>query len=1068
MLELFGTIPISGEDAPAVVGSGMNESISSPFIRYPIGTSLLMAGILFVGLVAYPLLPVAPLPQVDFPTIQISASLPGASPETMASSVAQPLERQLAQIPGVAQMTSTSSLGSTAVTMQFELNRSIDGAANDIQAAINAAGGQLPKNLPSPPTYRKVNPADSPILILSATSDTLPLTTVSDRTDAQLAQQISQISGVAQVFIGGQQKPSIRIQIDPTKLVAKGLSLEDVRAQIATTTVDSPKGNIDGEKRAYTIYANDQLTDSKDWNDVIIAYRNGGPLRIRDIGRAVAGPEDMKTAAWADGKRGVFLVIFKQPGANVIDTVERIKAQLPRLIAAIPPAIKIKMMSDRTLTIRAAVEDVQITLLITILLVVMVIFIFLRSIWATVIPSVTVPLALLGACSLMWAFGYTLDNLSLMALTIAVGFVVDDAIVMLENISRYIEQGERPLAAAFKGASEIGFTIVSISVSLVAVLIPLLLMGGIIGRLFREFAVTLSMAILVSLVVSLTLTPMMASRFLRAHSEVKHGRLYQWSERAFERLLHAYERGLDLALRHSLTTLCIFFATVALSVYLFVIIPKGFFPQQDNGFLTAVSETAQDISFADMKRHQEELSNIVQADPAVDSIAMFIGGGGTPLNSGRMYITLKPREQRNANAQQIIARLRPKLEKVEGARLYMQASQDVRLGGRATRTQFEFTLQDANLAELNEWAPKILAAMRKLPQLRDVATDQQTEGTTLDLSIDRDTASRYGIQPQLIDDTLYDAFGQRQVTQYFTQVNSYHVILEIVPELQGKLGTLEKLYIKSPTTGEQVPISVFCKWTTVPVRPLSIAHQGQFPAITISFNLAQDVALGQATAAVQKAVLELRAPATLNSSFQGTAQAFQHSLGTVPLLILAALVVVYLILGVLYESYIHPLTILSTLPSAGVGALAILMAFGFDFSLIALIGIILLIGIVKKNGIMMVDFAIAAERDEHLSPEQSIRKAALLRFRPIMMTTMAALLGGVPLMLGTGTGSEIRQPLGYAMVGGLLVSQALTLFTTPVVYLYLDRLSNALSRWSSRKAGGSQESKPEALKDAAE
>ncbi len=710
----------------------MNESISSPFIRYPVGTSLLMAGILFVGVVAYPLLPVAPLPQVDFPTIQVTATLPGGSPETMASSVAQPLERQLAQIPGVAQMTSTSSLGSTAVTIQFDLNRNIDGAANDIQGAINAASGQLPKNLPSPPTYRKVNPADSPVLLLSATSDTLPLINVSDAVDAQLGQQISQISGVAQVFIGGQQKPAIRVQIDPAKLVAKGLTLEDVRNQIAITTVDSPKGNIDGEKRAYTIYANDQLLDPKDWNDVIIAYRNGGPLRIREIGRAVAGPEDMKQAAWADGKRGVFLVIFKQPGANVIETVDRIKAQLPRLIAALPSAIKIKIISDQTLTIRAAVADVQLTLAITIVLVVMVIFIFLRSFWATVIPTVTVPLALLGACALMWAFGYTLDNLSLMALTIAVGFVVDDAIVMLENITRYVEQGEKPLDAAFRGASEIGFTILSISVSLVAVLIPLLLMGGVIGRLFREFAVTLAMAIFVSLVVSLTLTPMMASRFLRAHGETKHGKFYRWSERAFDRLLHAYERGLDLALRWSLTTLCIFFATVALSVYLFVIIPKGFFPQQDNGFLTAVSETSQDISFADMKRHQEELSAIVQADPAVDSIAMFIGGGGTALNSGRMYVTLKPHDERNANAQQIIARLRPKLEKVEGARLYMQASQDVRLGGRATRTQFEFTLQDANLAELNEWAPKILAKMQTLPELRDVATDQQTTGHDAD------------------------------------------------------------------------------------------------------------------------------------------------------------------------------------------------------------------------------------------------------------------------------------------------------------------------------------------------
>jgi HAE1 family hydrophobic/amphiphilic exporter-1 len=1028
------------------------NSISAPFIRYPIATSLLMAGILFVGLVAYPLLPVAPLPQVDFPTIQVTAQLPGASPETMASSVAQPLERQFAQIPGIAQMTSTSYLGTASVTIQFDLNRAIDGAANDVQAAINAAGGQLPKNLPSPPTYRKVNPADSPILLLSATSDTLPLTTVSDQVDAQLAQQISQISGVAQVVIGGQQKPAIRIQIDPAKLVAKGLQMEDVRAQIAITTVDAPKGNIDGDKRAYTIYANDQLTASKDWNDVIIAYRNGGPLRIRDIGQAVSGPEDAKQAAWANGKRGVFLVVFKQPGANVIETVDKIKATLPRLVAAIPPAIKIDVISDRTQTIRAAVEDVQFTLMLTIFLVVMVIFLFLRSFWATIIPTVTVPLALLGACALMWAFGYTLDNLSLMALTIAVGFVVDDAIVMLENITRYIEEGEKPLAAAFKGAGEIGFTIVSISVSLVAVLIPLLLMGGIIGRLFREFAVVLTMTIVVSMIVSLTLTPMMASRFLRAHKDERHGRLYNLSERGFDAMLHGYERGLDLVLRWRLTTLVVFFLTLGLSVYLFILIPKGFFPQQDNGLITATSEAAQDISFADMKRHQEELGKIVMSDPAVASVAMAIGGNGRAGNTGNLFITLKPRSERDASAQQIISRLRPKLEQVEGARLFMQAAQDVRLGGRPTRTQFEFTLQDANLEELNEWAPKILSKMQTLPQLRDVATDQQSKGTTLELKINRDTAARYGIQPQLIDDTLYDAFGQRQVTQYFTQLNSYHVVLEILPELQGSLDTLNKLYIKSPTTGEQVPLATFASWTSVPVRPLSISHQGQFPAITISFNLAQGVALGQATEAVQRAMAELGTPATLSSSFQGTAQAFQQSLGTIPLLIMAALVVVYLILGILYESYIHPITILSTLPSAGVGAIATLMLFGFDFSLIALIGIILLIGIVKKNGIMMVDFAITAERDEHLAPEESIRKAALLRFRPIMMTTMAALLGGVPLMLGTGTGSEIRQPLGYAMVGGLIVSQALTLFTTPVVYLYLDRLSNALSGWGRSKA----------------
>ena len=1047
----------------------MSDGISGPFIRYPIATSLLMAGILFVGLVAYPLLPVAPLPQVDFPTIQISANLPGASPETMASSVAQPLERQFAQIPGVAQMTSTSSLGSTSVTIQFDLNRSIDGAANDVQGAINAAGGQLPKTLPSPPTYRKVNPADSPIMILSVTSETLPLIDVNDYADTQLAQQMSQISGVAQVTIGGQQKPAIRIQIDPAKLVAKGLQLEDVRSQIAITTVDSPKGNIDGKTRSYTIYANDQLPKSKDWNDVIIAYRNGGPLRIRDIGQAVSGPEDAKQAAWANGQRGVFLVVFKQPGANVIDTVDKIKAQLPRLIAAIPPTVKVEVLSDRTQTIRAAVADVQFTLLLTIALVVMVIFIFLRSLWATIIPSVTVPLALLGACALMWAFGYTLDNLSLMALTISVGFVVDDAIVMLENISRYIEQGEDPFAAALKGASEIGFTIVSISISLVAVLIPLLLMGGIIGRLFREFAITLAMTIFVSLVVSLTLTPMMASRFLKAHTgEAHHGRLYQLSERFFDAMLRGYEWGLDLVLRWRLTTLCVFFATVALSVYLFVIIPKGFFPQQDVGLISGITEGGQDISFAEMSRLQAQIGGIIQKDPAVASIAMAVGGGGNALNNGRMFITLKPRDERDVSAQQIIARLRPQFDKLEGARVFLQAAQDVRLGGRATRTQFEYTLQDPDLAELNAWAPKILEKLKTLPELRDVATDQQTSGTTLTLTIDRDAASRFGIQPQLIDDTLSDAFGQRQVAQYFTQVNSYHVILEILPELQGKVDTLDKIYIKSPTTGDQVPLSAFVKWTTVPVRPLSISHQGQFPATTISFNLAQGAALGQATDAIQNAVAELGVPPTVNGSFQGTAQAFQQSLGTVPLLILAALIVVYLILGILYESYIHPLTIISTLPSAGVGALAMLMLFGFDFSLIGLIGIVLLIGIVKKNGIMLVDFAIAAEREEKLSPEDAIRKAALIRFRPIMMTTMAALLGGVPLMLGTGTGSEIRQPLGYAMVGGLVVSQALTLFTTPVVYLYLDKLSNMFSQVGRSKPKTPPARAPDEVSEAAE
>ncbi len=966
----------------------------------------------------------------------------------MASAVAQPLETQFAQIPRVAQMTSTSVLGSAAITIQFDLDRNIDAAANDVQAAINAASGQLPKNLPSPPTFRKVNPADLPILLLGVTSETLPLTEVDDIIETKLVPQISQISGVAQVSIGGQQKPAIRIQLDPAKLVAKGLSLEDVRAPLSITTVDNPKGTIMGATRAFTIYTNDQLTQSKDWNDVIVAYRGGAPLRVRDIGQAVTGPQDTTQAAWTDSKRGLVIVIYKQPGANVIDTVDKIRAELPRLQANMPPAIRIFTLSDRTETIRAAVKDVQFTLLLTIALVVMVIFIFLRNLWATIIPSVTVPLALLGACALMWLANYSLDNLSLMALTISVGFVVDDAIVMLENITRYVEEGEQPFAAALKGSREIAFTIVSISISLIAALIPLLLMGGIIGRLFREFAVTLSMAILVSAFVSLTLTPMMASRFLKPPKEAHHGRLYALSERGFDAIAWAYERGLDIVLRFRFITICVFFATVALSVYLFVIIPKGFFPQQDIGLISGISEAAQDVSPAAMRRFQQTLGEIVMNDPAVDHVGMFIGGSGNAPNNGRMFISLKPREDRTENADQIIARLRPKLDKVEGAKLFLQAAQDVRVGGRPSRTQFQYTLQGADLQQLNEWAPKMLDKLKGLPQLRDVATDQQSEGTTLTVTVNRDQASRYGLTPQVIDDTLYDAFGQREIAQYFTQLSSYYVIIEILPSLQSSPASLDQIFLRSPATGGEVPLSAFAKWTTTPIQPLSISHQGQFPAITISFNLAQGTALGQATDAIERVKSQLNLPATINTTFQGNAQAFQELLTTVPMLILAALIVVYLILGVLYESYIHPITILSTLPSAGVGALATLMIFHFDFSLIALIGVILLIGIVKKNGIMMVDFAIAAERDDNLSPVEAIRRAAILRFRPIMMTTMAAMLGGVPLMLGQGTGAEIRQPLGYAMVGGLLVSQALTLFTTPVVYLYLDRFSKWLSRGS--------------------
>ncbi len=1039
----------------------MAINVSAPFIRQPIATSLLMVGILFCGLVAYPRLPVAPLPQVDFPTIQVSASLPGASPETMASAVAQPIESQLSQVPGVAQLTSISTSGSTAITIQFDLDRNIDGAANDVQAAINAAGGQLPKNLPSPPSYRKVNPADSPILLLAATSDTMMLTDVDDEVETKLAQQISQISGVAQVLVGGQQKRAVRIQLDPAKLVAKGLSLEDVRNQLSVATVDSPKGTLNGPTRSYAIYANDQILDAAPWNDVIVAYRNGGALRVKDIGSAIAAPEDLHSAGWADGKRGVFLVIFQQPGANVINTVGRIQAALPKLTATISSAIHVFTISDRTQTIRASLHDVQYTLLLTVFLVVMVIFAFLRNVWATLIPTVTVPLALLGACALMWIAGYTLDNLSLMALTISVGFVVDDAIVMLENITRYLEEGDSPMEAALKGAGEIAFTIVSISISLVAVLIPLLLMPGIIGRLFREFAVTLSMTIFVSMIVALTLTPMMASRFLKPEKKEEHGRLYNWSERGFQAMLKGYERGLDLVLDHRLITLLVFIATLGFSVFLFIVIPKGFFPQQDTGLITAITETGQDSSFGAMAQHQVELGDLVLKDPAVAHVAMAVGGSGNPLNTGRMFITLKPRDQRDVSADQVVARLSRQSQQIEGAKLFLQAAQDVRVGGRPSRTQYQYTLQAPDLNQLNEWSPKILEKLKTLPQLRDVASDQQTSGTTLTLTVDRDAASRYGLSLQMIDDTLYDAFGQRQIAQYFTQLLSYHVIMEVLPSMQADVGTLDRIFLKSPTTQGEVPLSAVAKWTTDPVQPLSISHQSQFPAVTISFNLAPGVALGQATDAVNQATQQIGVPQTITRTFQGNAQAFQDSLSTVPMLILGSLVVVYLVLGILYESYIHPITILSTLPSAGVGALLMLMLFGFDFSLIALIGLILLIGIVKKNGIMLVDFAIVAERTEHLSSHDAIRKAALLRFRPIMMTTFAALLGGVPLMLGTGTGSEIRQPLGYAMVGGLIVSQVLTLFTTPVIYLYLDDLSEWLDHLRGKKKDeGSPEPAP--------
>ena len=1037
-------------------------NISRPFIERPVATTLLMAGLFLVGLAAFPFLPVAPLPQVDFPTILVSAALPGASPEIMASSVAQPLETQFAQISGVSQMTSTSVLGSSQITLQFNLDRNIDAAAQDVQAGIDAAGGQLPKNLPAPPAYRKVNPADSAILILAVHSDVMPVTQVDDYAETVIAQQLSQLPGIAQVSVGGQQKPAVRVQIDPVKLAAVGLQLEDVASLITSASVDAPQGAITGPTRNFTIYDNDQLLKAAPWNDVVIAYRKGAPIRIRDVGVAVDGPENSQVRGFQNGKTGILLLVYKQPGTNVIDAVRSVKATLPRVMNSVPPSLKVDQVIDRTTTIQASVKDVEFSLMLAIVLVVLVIFLFLRSFWATAIPGVTVPLALLGTAALMYALGYSLDNLSLMALTIAVGFVVDDAIVMLENIYRHIEAGLSPYEAAIKGSAEIGFTILSISISLVAVFIPLLLMSGIVGRLFREFAVTVTMTIAVSAVVALTLSPMMCALFLRDEKQARHGRFYNTLERGFRWLADHYTRGLDFVLAHQRTTMLTFVATVAAAVGLYVFIPKGFFPQQDTGIIQGLTDAPQDVSFLEMVRLEKRITEVLASDPGVATWGAFVGGG-RPLNNGFVILGLKPRDARDASADQIIDRLRKKVAQVPGGTVFLQASQDLNVGGRLTRTQYQYTLQDANLEELNSWAPRMLEELKKLPQLRDVASDQQSSSSKLALVINRDQAARFGIQPALIDNTLYDAFGQRQVTQYFTQLASYHVVLEVSPALLGDPGSLNKIYIKSPLTGQQVPLSAFVTYDTDHTSYLSINHQGQFPAVTLSFNLAPGVALGDAVAAIQKTAATIRMPGAVQGTFQGTAQAFQASLKTAPYLILAALLAVYIILGVLYESYIHPLTILSTLPSAGVGALLMLMLFHFDLSVVGLIGIILLIGIVKKNGIMMVDFAIHAERAEHLSPEAAIRKACLLRFRPIMMTTMAALLGALPLMLGRGTGSELRQPLGYTMVGGLILSQILTLFTTPVIYLYLDRLVVRWARKHPQAQGTGMQPAPQAV-----
>jgi hydrophobe/amphiphile efflux-1 (HAE1) family protein len=1039
-------------------------SISEPFIRRPIATSLLMLGVLVFGIGAYSLLPVAALPKVDFPTIVVTTNYPGASPDTMASSVATPLEQKFAAISGLAEMTSTSGIGTTMITLQFDLERNIEAAAQDVQQAINAAAGLLPRDLPNPPTYRKTNPADRPVLIYAVHSDGMPVYRIDDYAYTLIAQKISSVKGVSESRIFGQKPYAVHIQVNPGALAARGIGLEEIRAAVSTATVNRPKGNLEGANQVVTLDTNDQLFDAAGFRKIIVAWRNNAPVRLGDIAEVIDGVQNERTGAWFERKPAEGLAVQREAGANTIQVVETVKGLLPKLLESVPPSVHVDLVSDRSLVIRAAVHDVQFTMMLTVGLVILVIFIFLRTLWATVIPSIAVPLSLLSTFAVMYGIGYSLDNISLMALTISVGFVVDDAIVMIENIVRYLEQGDRPFEAALKGAGQIGFTIVSITFSLIAVFIPLLFMSGIIGRLFREFAVTVSVAVIASAVISLTLTPVMCSLFLKGHSEKPPGRVSQWAERGFQRVLAGYDRGLKFVFRHQFLMLMSTLLLMGATGLLYMKIPKGFFPQQDTGFIFGQAEARQDTSFARMQHLVHEVADIVGKDPAVSGIFYFAGAYSyNPTeNTGRVFIQLKPHDERHETSDQVIQRLRPKVAAVQGLKFFMQSGQDISVGGRLSRTQYQYTLTDTDSAELNHWAPMVEAAMHKAPELQDVASDQQVAAPHLAIDIDRDAASRMGISTSLIDETLYDAFGERQIATMFTSTNQYKVILEVKPEFQDDRNALSKIYVAGPN-GVQVPLSSFARYTSK-VEPLLLSHQGQFPAVTISFNLAPGVALGDAIERIQAVEREVRLPATVNGQFMGTAQAFQASLSSTPLLVAAAILVVYIVLGVLYESYIHPITILSALPSAGVGALLALILWprqgysppghfdlwtfwdpavkipaNYELTVIAIVGVILLIGIVKKNAIMMIDVAVATEREEHLTSCDAIYRACILRFRPIMMTTMAALLGALPLALGLGEGAELRRPLGISIVGGLIVSQMLTLYTTPVIYLYLDR-----------------------------